>query len=86
VGQILVSPVKQILYSVRVYNCSGVGSVSTLLLGVDWVKANGVRPAVVNISSEYGGSSPSVDTSINDSINAGLIYVVASGNNGLKCL
>ena len=69
------------LVSVRVLDCSGNGTYSTVLAGVNWVTANAVKPAVVNMS--LGGSnagSGSLVAGIQTSINAGITYVVAAGN------
>lgn len=67
------------LYSVRVLNCSGAGSTSTVIAGLDWVAKNHVKPAVVNMS--LGGSaSLSLDTALNKMINLGVVAVVAAGN------
>ncbi len=67
------------LYAVRVLNCSGSGSNSGVIAGVDWVRANHVKPAVANMSLG-GGASTALDTAVNNSINAGVTYVVAAGN------
>ncbi|MEQ4300470.1 S8 family serine peptidase [Plantactinospora sp. B6F1] len=67
------------IYGVRVLNCSGQGSTAQVVAGMDWVTANAVRPAVANMS--LGGSADSaIDTAVNNSINAGITYVVAAGN------
>ena len=34
----------------RVVNCSGGGNASMVIAGMDWIAANGVKPAVVNMS------------------------------------
>ncbi len=67
------------LYAVRVLNCSGSGTNSGVIAGVDWVTANHVKPAVANMSLG-GGASTALDSAVNNSINAGVIYVVAAGN------
>ena len=67
------------LHAVRVLNCSGSGSNSGVIAGVDWVTANHVKPAVANMS--LGGTvSTALDTAVNNSINAGVTYAVAAGN------
>jgi subtilisin family serine protease len=67
------------LYAVRVLNCSGSGTNSGVIAGVDWVTTNRVLPAVANMS--LGGSaSTAVDTAVNNSINAGVTFAVAAGN------
>ena len=68
------------LFAVRVLNCSGSGSNSGVIAGVDWVTANHVSPAVANMSLG-GGISTALDTAVNNSINSGVTYAVAAGNN-----
>jgi subtilisin family serine protease len=67
------------LYAVRVLNCSGSGSNSGVIAGVDWVTQNHVDPAVANMSLG-GGASSALDTAVNNSINAGVTYAIAAGN------
>ncbi len=67
------------LVAVRVLSCSGSGSTSGVIAGVNWVTANRVRPAVANMSLG-GGISTSLDTAVNNSINAGVTYAIAAGN------
>ncbi len=67
------------LYAVRVLNCNGSGTNSGVIAGVDWVTQNHVKPAVANMS--LGGSaSTALDTAVNNSINAGVVYAIAAGN------
>ncbi|HYP53786.1 MAG TPA: S8 family peptidase, partial [Pyrinomonadaceae bacterium] len=72
------------LFSVRVFPCSGGAPFSVIINAVDWVTfdvgANGRRPAVVNMSLGGGGFAP-LDTAVNNSVNAGITYVVSAGNN-----
>jgi subtilisin family serine protease len=67
------------LYAVRVLSCSGSGTTSGVIAGVDWVRANHVKPAVANMSLG-GGASSSLDTAVRNSIAAGVTYSVAAGN------
>jgi subtilisin family serine protease len=67
------------LFAVRVLNCSGSGTNSGVIAGVDWVTANHVNPAVANMSLG-GGASTALDTAVNNSINSGVTYAVAAGN------
>ena len=57
-----------ILRGVRVLNCSGSGSNSGVIAGVDWV-AESHRPAVANMSLG-GGVSSALDTAVNNLHNA----------------
>ena len=67
------------LFAVRVLNCSGSGTNSGVIAGVDWVTANHDSPAVANMSLG-GGISTALDTAVNNSINSGVTYAVAAGN------
>lgn len=67
------------LYPVRVLDCNGSGTTSGVIAGVDWVRANHVKPAVANMSLG-GGASSSLDTAVSNAINAGVVFVVAAGN------
>lgn len=67
------------LYAVRVLNCSGSGTNSGVIAGIDWVTANHIKPAVANMSLG-GGASTALDTAVRNSIAAGVTYVVAAGN------
>ena len=67
------------LRGVRVLDCNGSGSWSGVIAGIDWVRINHVKPAVANMSLG-GGASSSVDTAVNNLINAGVTVVVAAGN------
>jgi subtilisin family serine protease len=80
VGGSLVGVAKAVtLYSVRVLDCSGSGTMSGVIAGVDWVTANFHRPAVANMS--LGGYySDALNIAVQNSINAGVTYVVAAGN------
>ena len=67
------------LFAVRVLNCSGSGSNSGVIAGVDWVTANRITPAVANMSLG-GGASTALDTAVRNSIAAGVTYAIAAGN------
>ncbi len=66
---------------VKVFDCSGSGTWSNVIKGVDWVTANAVRPAVANMSLE-GGATKSVDSAVQQSVASGIFYAVAAGNDG----
>lgn len=68
------------LYPVRVLGCSGSGSNSGVVAGMDWVQANAVRPAVANMSLG-GGASQATDDAVARMTNSGITVVVAAGNN-----
>jgi aqualysin 1 len=67
------------LFTVRVLSCSGSGSTSGVIAGVDWVTRNHAKPAVANMSLG-GGASTAMDTAVRNSIAAGVTYAIAAGN------
>jgi aqualysin 1 len=67
------------LFAVRVLNCSGSGSTSGVIAGVNWVTSHHASPAVANMSLG-GGVSTSLDSAVNNSINSGVTYAIAAGN------
>jgi subtilisin family serine protease len=67
------------LVAVKVLSCSGSGSISGVISGVNWVTQNAVRPAVANMSLG-GGASSSLDNAVTNSINSRITYAVAAGN------
>ncbi len=67
------------LVPVRVLSCTGSGTTSGVIAGVDWVTANAVRPAVANMSLG-GGASTALDSAVSRSIASGITYAVAAGN------
>lgn len=67
------------LFAVRVLSCSGSGSTSGVIAGVDWVTAHHVSPSVANMSLG-GGASTSLGTAVRNSIASGVTYAIAAGN------
>lgn len=67
------------LVPVRILNCSGSGSYSGIIAGMDWVVNTGLRPAVINMSLG-GGASSSMTTAVSNTTNNGVTVVVAAGN------
>ncbi len=68
------------LVAVRVLNCSGSGTWSGVVAGIDWVVGNhGSEPAVSNMSLG-GGASTTVDDAVNRMIDDGVASAVAAGN------
>ena len=67
------------LVGVRVLDCSGSGTTSGVIAGVDWVTANAIRPAVANMSLG-GGASSALDDAVSRSISGGIVYAIAAGN------
>ena len=67
------------LHAVRVLDCHGDGTTSSVIAGIDWVTANHVKPAVANMSLSGSGSA-ALDDALRNSIAAGVTYVVSAGN------
>lgn len=67
------------LVAVRVLNCSGSGTWSGVIAGMDWVTANHVSPAVANMSLG-GGANSSVDDAVRRMIGSGVATAIAAGN------
>jgi subtilisin family serine protease len=67
------------LVAVRVLDCSGSGTTSGVVAGIDWVTGNHATPAVANMSLG-GGASTSLDDAVRRSISAGVTYAIAAGN------
>jgi subtilisin family serine protease len=69
------------LIAVRVLNCSGSGTTSGVIAGVDWVTGNHAagQPAVANMSLG-GGASTALDSAVSRSIADGVSYAIAAGN------
>ena len=73
---------KATVHPVRVLDCTGSGSNSGVIAGVDWVRASHVKPAVANMS--LGGSASSaLDTAVTNAVNAGVTFAVAAGNSNV---
>ncbi len=68
---------------VRVLDCNGSGSWSTVIAGLDWIVASHPvgTPGVVNMSLG-GGANSTVDAAVARVHAAGLTVVVAAGNSG----
>lgn len=72
------------LHPVRVLGCTGGGPLGGIVMGVDWVTANAVPPAVANASVGVSSSvvpTAALDLAVKNSIASGVTYVVAAGNN-----
>ncbi|MEM9774207.1 MAG: S8 family peptidase [Chloroflexota bacterium] len=67
------------IFAVRVLDCSGSGSTSEVIAGIEWVTSNASGPSVANMSLG-GGASPALDAAVESSINAGITYALSSGN------
>ena len=77
------------LKTVRVLGCDGSAPISTVMAGVDWVTADHASsggPSVANMSLgalalfDFTGELTALDQAVQSSINAGVFYAVAAGN------
>ncbi|QXE33379.1 S8 family peptidase [Streptomyces sp. GMY02] len=71
------------IVGVRVLNNAGSGTTAQVVAGIDWVTRNHTGPSVANMSLG-GGANAALDTAVQNSINSGVTYAVAAGNNGLN--
>ena len=67
------------LVPVGVLDCNGNGSASQLLAGIDWVMANGIRPATAIVSAT-APPSDALDEAVRRGIASGIVFVAAAGN------
>lgn len=69
------------LVAVRVLDCTGSGTTSGVIAGIDWATRNhqAGAPAVANMSLG-GGASTSLDNAVKNSIADGVAYAIAAGN------
>ncbi|HYU27244.1 MAG TPA: S8 family serine peptidase, partial [Thermoanaerobaculia bacterium] len=67
------------LVAVRVLDCSGSGTNSGVIAGVNWVATHAIKPATANMSLG-GGASQALDDAVTAAVNAGVVFCVAAGN------
>ncbi|MEU4389725.1 S8 family peptidase [Kribbella sp. NPDC023855] len=67
------------IFGVRVLDCNGSGSTESVVAGIEWVTANAKKPAVANMSLG-GGADAALDAAVKKSVDAGITYAVAAGN------
>ncbi|HYR11515.1 MAG TPA: S8 family peptidase, partial [Longimicrobium sp.] len=65
--------------AVRVLDCAGNGTTSTVVAGLDWVRLNRQGAAVANLSLG-GGADQAIDDALRRVISSGVTAVVAAGN------
>jgi len=70
------------LFPVRVLDCTGAGTTAQVIAGVDWVTANHISPAVANMSLG-GPADAALDAAVQASIDSGVTYSIAAGNDGI---
>lgn len=71
------------LRGLRVLGCDGRGTDSSVIAGLEWLAANFVSPAVVNMSLG-GGFSQALNDAVESLVQAGLPVVVSAGNDNLN--
>jgi serine protease len=64
---------------VRVLGCTGSGSNSGVISGINWVANNATGASVANMSLG-GGASTATDNAVNNAVARGITFVVAAGN------
>ncbi|MHB1191258.1 MAG: S8 family peptidase [Armatimonadota bacterium] len=79
IGVVGVAPGARI-WSVKVLNSAGSGTVSSIIAGIDYVTRNAQHIEVANMSLGGTGLSSSLRLAIQNSVKAGVFYAVAAGN------
>jgi subtilisin family serine protease len=67
------------LHGVRVLDNAGSGTTAGVINGINWVKANAIKPAVANMSLG-GGYSASLNNAVASAVSSGVTFAVAAGN------
>lgn len=65
---------------VKVFSCAGLTFPSLIVQGIDWVTANAVKPAVLNVSAGSLIPLRSVNTAAANAARSGVLVTVAAGN------
>lgn len=84
IGGATVGVAKEVtIRAVRVFSCGGSTSGSAVIAGINWVTTNHSTPAVANMSLG-GAPSQAIDDAVQQSINSGVTYAVAAGNDAVN--
>ncbi|QKW09961.1 S8 family peptidase [Streptomyces sp. NA04227] len=67
------------IVAVRVLDANGSGTTEQVVAGIDWVTENHEGPSVANMSLG-GGADEALDAAVKKSIESGVTYAVAAGN------
>lgn len=70
------------LWVIKVLDSTGTGSISTIIQGIDYVTQNAKQIDAANLSFGCKCTSSALNLAINNSVSAGVTYVVAAGNSG----
>jgi subtilisin family serine protease len=81
VGSVGVAPGAK-LWAIKVLDKNGSGPLSTIIKGIDYVTSYANQVEVANLSLGCECKSAALDTAINNSVKAGITFVVAAGNAG----
>ena len=81
IGVVGVAPGARV-WAVKVLDRNGEGYLSDVIAGVDWVTARAGTIEVANLSLSATAASSIFRTAIQQSVGAGVVYVVAAGNDG----
>lgn len=77
---------RAMVHPVRVLDCGEGGSSSTVIAGINWVTADHLahpgQKSIANMSLTLNGVDTAVDQAVQSSINAGIVYTIAAGNDG----
>ena len=72
------------IWAIKVLDNTGTGFISDIIAGIDYLTQNAEEVDVVNMSFGCECSSSALDTALNNSVQAGIVYVAAAGNNGMN--
>lgn len=81
IGSVGVAPGAK-LWAIKVLDSKGNGPLSTIIKGIDYVTQYASQIEVANLSLGCECKSSAFDTAINNSVKAGIVFVVAAGNAG----
>lgn len=82
IGSVGVAPGAR-LWSVKVLQADGTGTLGMILAGIDMVTANADKIEVANMSLGFVGTSQALDDAIAAATDAGITFVVAAGNDAI---
>ncbi|HET9260049.1 MAG TPA: S8 family serine peptidase [Acidimicrobiia bacterium] len=82
IGSIGVAP-GAVLHSFKVLGADGTGTSGMILAGIDAVASRADLIEVANMSLGFRGTSQAIDDAIAAATDAGVIFVVAAGNDGI---
>lgn len=68
------------LIDVKVLNCHGAGTLSSVLNGVNWIILNHSERSVITMAFEFFVPTPTFDAMVQAAISAGIHVVIAAGN------